>query len=64
MMGYQQGAFALGYVGDQQDPLAALRGRDEKVRPVGEFAEANDSFRHFTVDLEPAGDVDGVGADG
>ena len=22
MMGYQQGAFALGYVGDQQDPLA------------------------------------------
>ena len=26
MMGYQQGAFALGYVGDQEDPLAHLRG--------------------------------------
>ena len=26
MMGYTQGAFALGYVGDQTDPLAALRG--------------------------------------
>ena len=52
LMGYQQGAFALGYVGDQQDPLAALRGTDEKVRVVGEFAEANDSFRSFTADLD------------
>ncbi|MEM8921865.1 MAG: phytanoyl-CoA dioxygenase family protein [Actinomycetota bacterium] len=52
LMGYQQGAFALGYVGDQQDPLAALRGADDKVRVVGEFAEANDSFRDFTADLD------------
>ncbi len=52
MMGYQQGAFALGYVGDQQDPLAALRGTDDKVRVVGEFAEANDAFRTFTADLD------------
>ena len=52
MMGYQQGAFALGYVGDQQDPLAALRGRDDKVRVVSEFAEANESFRTFTTELE------------
>jgi ectoine hydroxylase-related dioxygenase (phytanoyl-CoA dioxygenase family) len=51
MMGYQQGAFALGYVGDQQDPLAVLRGTDAKVRVVSEFAEANDSFRTFTADL-------------
>jgi len=52
MMGYQQGAFALGYVGDQQDPLAALRGTGDKVRVVGEFAEANESFRSFTTDLD------------
>ncbi|MEM9563971.1 MAG: phytanoyl-CoA dioxygenase family protein [Actinomycetota bacterium] len=52
MMGYQQGAFALGYVGDQQDPLAVLRGGDDKVRVVGEFAEANDAFRSFTADLD------------
>ncbi len=52
LMGYQQGAFALGYVGDQQDPLAALRGTEDKVRVVGEFAEANDSFRSFTADLD------------
>ncbi|MEL6982341.1 MAG: phytanoyl-CoA dioxygenase family protein [Actinomycetota bacterium] len=52
MMGYQQGAFALGYVGDQQDPLAALRGTDGKARLVDDFAETNDSFRRFTDDLK------------
>ena len=52
LMGYQQGAFALGYVGDQQDPLAALRGTDEKVRVVGEFRESNDSFAGFVDELE------------
>jgi ectoine hydroxylase-related dioxygenase (phytanoyl-CoA dioxygenase family) len=51
MMGYQQGAFALGYVGDQQDPLAALRGTDEKVGVVGEFVESNDSFRNFVAGM-------------
>ena len=51
MMGYQQGAFALGYVGDQQDALAALRGTDEKVRVVGEFAENNESFERFVDEL-------------
>ena len=51
MMGYQQGAFALGYVGDQQDPLAVLRGTDDKVRVVSEFREANDSFADFVEDL-------------
>jgi ectoine hydroxylase-related dioxygenase (phytanoyl-CoA dioxygenase family) len=55
MMGYQQGAFALGYVGDQQDPLAVLRGTDDKVRTVGEFADANASFGRF---------VDELGSDG
>ncbi|MEM9463911.1 MAG: phytanoyl-CoA dioxygenase family protein [Actinomycetota bacterium] len=52
LMGYQQGAFALGYVGDQQDPLAVLRGTDEKVRVVGEFRESNDSFADFVDDLD------------
>ena len=47
IMGYRQGAFALGYVGDQQDPLAALRGRDEKVKLIGDFAEHNDDAASF-----------------
>ena len=51
LMGYQQGAFALGYVGDQQDPLAVLRGTDEKTRLVSDFADANDSFRTFVEEL-------------
>ena len=51
MMGYQQGAFALGYVGDQQDPLAALRGTDEKTRLVSDFADSGQSFRTFVDDL-------------
>ena len=52
MMGYQQGAFALGYVGDQQDPLAALRGEDGKARVVSEFADSNASFQTFVDELE------------
>ena len=51
LMGYQQGAFALGYVGDQQDPLAVLRGTDEKVRVVREFRESNDAFADFVEEL-------------
>ena len=51
MMGYQQGAFALGYVGDQQDPLAVLRGTDDKVRVVSEFSDSNESFADFVDDL-------------
>ncbi len=52
MMGYQQGAFALGYVGDQTDPLAALRGSSEKVKTVENFRESNDSFETFVDDLD------------
>ena len=55
MMGYRQGAFALGYVGDQQDPLAALRGSDEKVRVVGEFVDSNESFERFVDELDDDG---------
>ncbi len=57
MMGYQQGAFALGYVGDQTDPLAALRGTGEKARLVADFTESNPSFRTF-VDELASDDVD------
>lgn len=57
LMGYQQGAFALGYVGDQQDPLAVLRSSLEeaadRVKVVGEFAETNSSFRSFVTELDP-----------
>ncbi|MEM8924823.1 MAG: phytanoyl-CoA dioxygenase family protein [Actinomycetota bacterium] len=52
LMGYQQGAFALGYVGDQTDPQAALRGEDAKTKLVSEFADANQSFRSFVDDLD------------
>jgi ectoine hydroxylase-related dioxygenase (phytanoyl-CoA dioxygenase family) len=55
LMGYQQGAFALGYVGDQQDPLAVLRhsleDATDKVRLVGEFADSNREFRTFVDEL-------------
>ena len=52
MMGYQQGAFALGYVGDQQDPLAVLRGTEAKVRVVSDFRQSNESFSDFVEDLD------------
>jgi ectoine hydroxylase-related dioxygenase (phytanoyl-CoA dioxygenase family) len=55
MMGYQQGAFALGYVGDQQDPLAALRGNSTKAQLVSSFGDANDSFRTFVDDMDGSG---------
>ncbi len=47
MMGYRQGAFALGYVGDQTDPLAALKGTDSKVHTIGTIAEANQAAQRF-----------------
>ena len=47
MMGYQAGAFAMGYVGDQQDPLAVLKGRDAKVKVIGDFADSNLKARDF-----------------
>jgi ectoine hydroxylase-related dioxygenase (phytanoyl-CoA dioxygenase family) len=53
LMGYQQGGFALGYVGDQLDPLAALRGTATKAKLIGEIAEHNREAAAFTTDLEP-----------
>lgn len=47
MMGYQQGAFSLGYVGDQQDPLAVLRGAEQRAARVNEFANDNEALQPF-----------------
>lgn len=52
LMGYRQGAFALGYVGDQTDPLAALRGRADKVATVGEYAKGSANYRGFVAELD------------
>ena len=54
MMGYTQGAFALGYVGDQTDPLAALRGDTVKARTIGAVAEHNADARRFVADIADA----------
>ena len=51
MMGYQQGAFALGYVGDQQDALSKLRGEHTKVKVIGDIAQNNDDIRKFVDEL-------------
>ncbi len=51
MMGYQQGAFALGYVGDQQDPLSRLRGEHHKVKVIGDVTQKNAEHRQFVADL-------------
>lgn len=52
MMGYTQGAFALGYVGDQTDPLAALRGGTAKAKTIGQAAEHNPDARRFASNIE------------
>jgi ectoine hydroxylase-related dioxygenase (phytanoyl-CoA dioxygenase family) len=53
MMGYQQGAFALGYVGDQQDPLSLLRGTHDKVKIIGDIVRKNDDIKTFVAGLSP-----------
>jgi ectoine hydroxylase-related dioxygenase (phytanoyl-CoA dioxygenase family) len=51
MMGYQQGAFALGYVGDQQDPLSLLKGEHRKVRVIGDVTQKSADHRQFVQEL-------------
>ncbi len=51
MMGYQQGAFALGYVGDQQDPLSLLRGEHRKVKVIGDVEQKNTDIGKFVTEL-------------
>jgi ectoine hydroxylase-related dioxygenase (phytanoyl-CoA dioxygenase family) len=52
LMGYRQGAFALGYVGDQQDPLSKLRGEHRKVKVIGDIEARNDEIRRFVSELD------------
>jgi ectoine hydroxylase-related dioxygenase (phytanoyl-CoA dioxygenase family) len=47
LMGYQEGAFALGYVGDQEDPLGALRGTHRPKQTIAEVAERSNRHRRF-----------------
>ena len=54
VMGYQEGAFALGYVGDQQDPLGALRGEWRAKRSIAEHDQRSDDHRRFVDDLGAA----------
>ncbi|MEM8746751.1 MAG: phytanoyl-CoA dioxygenase family protein [Actinomycetota bacterium] len=58
MMGYQEGAFALGYVGDQEDPLAVLRGESRKKQTIGEHDQSADDAQRFVAELGDAARVD------
>jgi ectoine hydroxylase-related dioxygenase (phytanoyl-CoA dioxygenase family) len=51
MMGYQQGAFALGYVGDQQDALSKLRGTHAKVKVIADIEQKTADHRQFVEEL-------------
>lgn len=51
MMGYQQGAFALGYVGDQQDALSKLRGTHAKVKVIADIEQKSPDHRQFVEEL-------------
>jgi ectoine hydroxylase-related dioxygenase (phytanoyl-CoA dioxygenase family) len=53
VMGYQEGAFALGYVGDQEDPLAVLRGKRRKKKTIAEHDQRSDDHRQFVGELSP-----------
>lgn len=52
MMGYQQGAFALGYVGDQQDALSRLRGEHRKVKVISDIEQRNEDITRFVTELD------------
>lgn len=54
VMGYQEGAFALGYVGDQEDPLAVLRGERRKKKSIGEHSQKSTDHRQFVDELGDA----------
>ena len=63
VMGYQEGAFALGYVGAQEDPLAVLRGEQRKKKTIGEHdrsppttpsSSTSSATRHARHDHSPA----------
>jgi hypothetical protein len=43
-------AFALGYVGDQEDPRAVLGGEHRKVKVIGDLPHRHDDHRSFVAD--------------
>ena len=45
LMGYQRGAYALGYVDDLRDPLDVLRGRSEGTVGLGDLDAAQQKIR-------------------
>jgi ectoine hydroxylase-related dioxygenase (phytanoyl-CoA dioxygenase family) len=45
LMGYQRGAYALGYVDDLRDPLDVLRGRSEGLTGLGDLDAAQQKIR-------------------
>ena len=51
VMGYQEGAFALGYVADQDDPLAVLRGEPGKKKTIGEHDQKSADHTQFVDEL-------------
>ena len=50
MMGYAEGAFALGYVGDQLDPLSVLRGNPRRKESIAEHGESSSAHADFAAD--------------
>jgi len=50
MMGYAEGAFALGYVGDQLDPLSVLRGNPRRKQSIAEHGESSSAHADFAAD--------------
>jgi ectoine hydroxylase-related dioxygenase (phytanoyl-CoA dioxygenase family) len=52
MMGYQQGAYALGYVGDWLDPLSVVRGDARPAMVIGDLAGTNESARAFAATID------------
>ena len=50
MMGYAEGAFALGYVGDQLDPLSVLRGTPRRKQSIAEHGESSAAHADFAAD--------------
>ncbi len=55
MLGYQEGAFALGYVGDQLDPLAFLRGEHRRKKAIAEHDQKSTDHRTFVDELTAGG---------
>jgi ectoine hydroxylase-related dioxygenase (phytanoyl-CoA dioxygenase family) len=45
LIGYQRGAYALGYVDDVRDPLDALHGRASRASALGELERAREQLR-------------------